>query len=225
MGCPAVAGRVQKEEYPMTFEMIREGIGYAASLVILVSLLMTNVFRLRMINLVGSLFFALYGWLIGSWPVCVINLVIAGIDGWYLVQSLRVSAFFDLQPAESVGPEFLKRFFLYHERDLMAHAPGLTIEDLQEACTCLIFRNLLPVGVFSIRRRGPDADVVIDFMIPEYRDFKAGMFLYKTKRMHFKEQGIKRFHAVARHPSHPKYLQKNGFVREEGVSGGYVLAL
>jgi hypothetical protein len=206
----------------MTFDVFKEGLGYAASLIILVSLLMTNVFRLRVINLAGSLFFALYGWLIGSWPVCLINLVIAGIDGWYLVQALRVSAFFDLQPAASVGPEYLKRFFLFHERDLLAHAPGLTLEDLRDACSCMIFRDLLPVGLFAFRRAGPDAAIVIDYMIPEYRDFKAGRFLYRTKRMYFKEQGIKRFRAVARHPSHPKYLLKNGFVREAGVAGGFV---
>ena len=209
----------------MNFDWMKEGIGYAASLIILVSLLMTNVFRLRLINGIGSVLFGAYGWLIGSWPVCIINLVIAGIDGWYLLQSLRYSAFFDLAPATSVGPEYLKRFFLFDDRELMDHAPGLTLEELQEACTCLIFRNLLPVGVFSYRRAGPEAEIVIDFMIPEYRDFKAGRYLYKTKRMFFKEQGIKRFHVVARHPSHPKYYLRNGFVRESGKPDRFVNAL
>ena len=203
----------------------KEGIGYAASLVILVSLLMTNVFRLRVINGIGSVLFGAYGWLIGSWPVCAINLVIAGIDGWYLLRTLTSGAFFDLAPAASVGPEYLQRFFLFHERELMEHAPDLTLEDLQNACTCLIFRDLLPVGVFSYRQNGPDADVVLDFMIPEYRDFKAGRYLYRTKRMYFKEQGIKRFRAVARHPSHPRYLLRNGFVREKGRPDRFVNAL
>ena len=209
----------------MNFDWMKEGIGYAASLIILVSLLMTNVFRLRLINGIGSVLFGAYGWLIGSWPVCAINLVIAGIDGWYLLQALRISAFFDLAPAESVGTEYLKRFFLFHERELIKYAPGLTLEELQDACTCLIFRTLLPGGLFSYRRNGPDAQIVIDFMIPEYRDFKAGRYVYRTKRMFFKEQGIKRVHAVARHPSHPKYYLRNGFVREAGVSGGFVNAL
>lgn len=209
----------------MDWHWLKEGIGYAASLIILVSLLMTNVFRFRLINGIGSVLFGTYGWWIGSWPVCAINLVIAGIDGWYLLQTMRISAFFDLAPATSVGTEYLKRFFLFHERELMSYAPGLTLEDLQEACTCLIFRNLLPVGVFSYRRLGPEADILIDFMIPEYRDFKAGRYLYRTKRMFFKEQGLKRFHAVAKHPSQPKYFLRNGFVREKGVSGGFVNAL
>jgi hypothetical protein len=210
----------------MNFEWVIEGIGYAASLIILVSLLMTNVFRLRVINLVGSLCFALYGWLIGSWPVCAINAVIAGIDGWYLLRSLRVSAIFELaQVGNCSGAEYLKRFFLFHERELMKYAPGLTIEDLQVADTFLIFMNMLPVGVFSYRQNGAEADIVLDYMIPEYRDFKAGRFVYRTKRMFFKEKGIKRFHAVAQHSSQPKYYLKNGFVREEGPSGAFVNVL
>ena len=206
----------------MNFDWMKEGIGYAASLIILVSLLMTNVFRLRVINGIGSVLFGLYGWLIGSWPVCVINLVIAGIDGWYLLQTLTSGAFFDLAPAASVGTEYLKRFFLFHERELKKYAPELTLEELQDACTCLIFRNLLPVGLFSYRRNGPAAQIVIDFMIPEYRDFKAGRYLYRTKRMFFKEQGIKRFLATARHPSQPRYYLKNGFVRAAGAPDGFV---
>ena len=158
----------------MDVSLLKELIGYAASLIILVSLLMTNVFRLRLINGVGSVLFAAYGWLIGSWPVCLINLVIAGIDAWYLLEILTSSAYFELAPASSVGPEYLKRIFLFHERELQKYAPGLTLEDLQEACTCLIFRNMLPVGVFSIRQEGEYAHIIIDFLISEYPDFKAG---------------------------------------------------
>lgn len=206
----------------MNLEMVKDGVGYAASLIILVSMLLTNVYRLRQLNLVGALVFALYGYWVRAWPVVFMNLLIAGVDVWHLLQMLRYSAFFDLAPATSVGADYLKRFFLFHERELMKFAPGLTFEELQEAHTCVLFRNMLPVGLFAYRQAGPDADIVIDFIIGEYRDFKAGRYLYKTKRMFFKEQGIKRFHAVARHPSQPKYFLQNGFAREDGVAGGYV---
>lgn len=206
----------------MHFDMAKEGIGYAASLIILISMLMTNVYRLRQLNLVGALIFAVYGYLVAAWPVVFMNLMIAAIDVWYLLQMMRYSAYFDLAPATSVGAEYLKRFFLFHERELMKYSPGLTFEDLLAAQTCILFRNMLPVGLFAYRQAGPDADIVIDFMIAEYRDYKAGRYLYRTKRMFFKEQGIKRFHALARHPLQPKYFLRNGFVREEGIAGGYV---
>ena len=69
-----------------------------------------------------------------------------------------------LAPAESVGPEYLKRFFLFHERELLNYAPGLTLEDLQTACTCLIFRNLLPVGLFIYTEEAPEIRVHLDYV-------------------------------------------------------------
>lgn len=200
----------------------KEMVGYIGSVIILVSLLMTNVYRLRQINLLGSLLFSVYGWLIGAWPVLAINLVIAGIDGWYLIKMMKTSALFDLVPSSDVRAVYLKRFFLFHERELTAYAPGLTYEDLVEANTNVIFRDMLPVGLFAYRQNGPDADIILDFMIPAYRDFKAGQYLYQVKRLFFKEQGIKRFHAVARHRSQPKYYLRNGFVREAGQPTRFV---
>ena len=43
--------------------------------------------------------------------------------------------------------------------------------------------------------------------------------------MFFKERGIKRFHAVARHPSQPKYYLKNGFTRNPDAAGEFLLNL
>ena len=54
-------------------------VGYGASVVILISLVTTNVLRLRLVNGIGSMLFGWYGLLIGSWPVCIINWIIAGM--------------------------------------------------------------------------------------------------------------------------------------------------
>ena len=208
---------------PEQIAILKEIVGYAASLIILVSLLMTNIFRLRLINGIGSVLFSIYGAWIGSWPVCAINAVIAGIDVWYMVQSMRAFSVFELSRVEEcAGEDYLRRFFLFHERELKKYAPGLTKAELLEAETYLIFMNMLPIGVFAFHREEEEAHVLLDFMIAEYRDFKAGRFVYQTKRMFFKEQGIKRFHAVAMHPSHTRYFQKNGFVPEADVADGFV---
>ena len=209
----------------MDIQLVKELVGYGASVVTLVSLTMTNVYRFRQINLAGALIFLGYGYAVGAWPVVFMNLMISGINVWALLQMMRYSAYFDLSPATSVGEDYLKRFFLFHERELVKYAPGLTFEELLEARTCMLFRNMLPVGLFSYRQAGPEADIVIDYMIGEYRDNKAGRYLYRTKRMFFKEQGIKRFHAVARHPSQAGYYAHNGFERVEGKPDHFVNAL
>lgn len=200
-------------------------VGYGASVVILVSLVTTNVLRLRLVNGIGSLLFGWYGLLIGSWPVCIINWIIAGIDGWYLLKTLLAQAFFDLEPASATGAAYLRKFFLYHERDILRFTPDATLEALQSAETYLLFRNLLPVGLFSFRRDGERAEIVTDYMVPEYRDFKAGRFLYRSCRMRFKETGIKVFAAASDQPQQIRYYHKNGFRRTGPGDSQWLLEL
>ena len=57
----------------MESNWILEFIGYAASVLIAVSLTMRSVLRLRIINLFGSSCFVAYGILIQAYPVDVMN--------------------------------------------------------------------------------------------------------------------------------------------------------
>jgi hypothetical protein len=202
-------------------------VGYGASVVILVSLVTANVLKLRLVNGIGSLLFGWYGLLIGSWPVCIINWIIAGIDGWFLAKTLAAQALFDLEPARGEGAAYLRRFFLYHERELAKFTPGVTLAALEGAETHLLFRNLLPVGLFSYRKEGDKGVILADYMVPEYRDFKAGRFLYRVCRMRFKEAGVREFLAEGAGRQQVKYYLKNGFRRVEAEGGGerYVLEL
>lgn len=224
-----LAAPSDRETRKMSMDLLQnplfaEGVGYVASIVILVSIVMTNVFRLRLVNGIGSVIFGWYGWLLGSWPVCAINWIIAGIDAWYLFKALTTEAFFELAPAGDFGEAYLRKFFLYHERDILRFTPGVALEDLREAKTYVLLRNLLPVGVFSFRQEGEEARIVLDYAIPEYRDFKAGRFLYRTKRLFFKEMGVKRFSATATTPPQALYCRKNGFA-SAGEKSAFVLEL
>ena len=57
----------------MNTQTIWELIGYLASLLVLISLLMTSVVKLRIINLIGSFIFAVYALAIRSYPTAVMN--------------------------------------------------------------------------------------------------------------------------------------------------------
>ncbi|MCG7588582.1 YgjV family protein [Photobacterium alginatilyticum] len=52
---------------------ISETIGYAASLLVGMSLLMGDMKRLRYINGLGCLLFVIYGWQLGAYPVVIMN--------------------------------------------------------------------------------------------------------------------------------------------------------
>jgi len=192
-------------------QLALEIFGYAASAILVSSLMMSNLFRLRVLNLIGCVLFGAYGGLIQAWPVLVINGFCVILNAFYLLRFLRDIDYFDLSPANTVGPEFLEKFFLFHEKDIRRFAPDVTLESLRADDTRLLFRNMLPVGVFSFRKTGEVADISIDYVIAEYRDFKSGRYLFEFQRMYFKQLGIKQFRTRAVQRQTIRYLMKNGF--------------
>ena len=64
---------------------ITEWVGYAASLVLIISFLMKNMSTLRIINSFGEILFIIYGFLLQtSWPIIITNTFILGANIYYL---------------------------------------------------------------------------------------------------------------------------------------------
>ncbi len=64
----------------MSLLSVYEIIGYIASALVAISLMMSSILKLRVINLIGAAFFTVYGLLIGAYPVAVVNFIIVLID-------------------------------------------------------------------------------------------------------------------------------------------------
>lgn len=63
-------------------------IGYIASAIVLISFLMKNIKKLRVINTIGCLIFIVYGVLLNfSIPIIITNSVIVGINIYFLVKA------------------------------------------------------------------------------------------------------------------------------------------
>ena len=65
---------------------IWEWVGYLASVVVAISLMMSNIKKLRWWNLVGAALFVAYGLAIDALPVALVNFFIVLIDAYYLVK-------------------------------------------------------------------------------------------------------------------------------------------
>lgn len=66
-----------------------ELLGYLGSLFVGISLLMTNMKRLRYINFVGCVMFVVYGLFIHAPPVVVMNAFCALINVYHIAQLIR----------------------------------------------------------------------------------------------------------------------------------------
>jgi hypothetical protein len=68
---------------------IIEWLGYIASILVAVSLMMRSIVKLRIINTVGAICFTGYGFAIQAMPVAFINLFIIFVNSYYLYIYIR----------------------------------------------------------------------------------------------------------------------------------------
>jgi hypothetical protein len=189
-----------------------EVIGYIASVVVAISLMMSSILRLRLLNLVGAVLFAIYGVLIGSVPVAVVNTFIIIINIWYLVRIFRVRESFHIVVVPWDSP-FL-RHFLDHSRADIRRFIAEPVEPAEHHLTFLVVQDVTPVGVVVAEpAAGGTLRVHLDYVLPGYRDFSIGGFLYGKSADFFTDRGIHRIEARATTRKHADYLARMGFER------------
>jgi hypothetical protein len=195
---------------PDTVELI----GYLASALIVISLLMASVLKLRVINLVGAVVFTAYGVLIDSVPVVVTNGAIVLIDVYYLAKMLRDrsrDAYFEVVEVEPTSP-LLRRFVEFHRRDIEVSQPrfeGLRDDHL----AWMILRDAVPVGVVLADHVGDEGHLELDYVVPAHRDFTAGSVLFGESGA-FRARGMTAVTTTGDTDMHRRYLERMGFDHE-----------
>jgi N-acetylglutamate synthase-like GNAT family acetyltransferase len=194
--------------------LIVEWIGYIASSIILISLLMSSILKLRWINLIGSVVFAAYGYLIGSIPVMIMNMGIVAINSYYLSRIYGSKEKFEILPLDK-DSDFYRMFMDYNRKEIQKFFIIDEFNLTEDSIGFYILRNMVTAGIFIGRKKDTNLEVDLDFVIPAYRDFKTGQFVYRDNIAFFKEKGISRITASAKHVEHHNYLMKMGFEKIE----------
>lgn len=198
----------------MTPDMILEWIGYLASTIVLISLLMSSIKKLRWINLIGSSIFATYGFLIGSFPVGFMNVGIAAINIYYLYKMYASKDFFQFLPIDTKS-QYLNFFLDFHRKNIERFM-NLPYEDIHKADISLfVLRNMQPTGVFVCSKYDElTLKVEIDYVVKEFQDFKIGCFVFDKQKAFFQEKGFHRFISFTKNEKHINYLRRMGFIHE-----------
>jgi hypothetical protein len=70
----------------MNSDILLEIFGYIGTALIVISMMMTSVTKLRIINMSGSVISAIYAGICGTWPVVVLNVCLFLINASHLVR-------------------------------------------------------------------------------------------------------------------------------------------
>ena len=76
--------RIYNVKVEMSTDLLVEIFGYIASAIVVASFALTSVRKLRIVNAIGAILSVIYAVIIGSYPVVLMNLVVACLDIYQL---------------------------------------------------------------------------------------------------------------------------------------------
>ena len=200
-----------------------EVIGYVASALVVLSLAMTSVVRLRLISLAGSVVFVVYAVLIESVPIVITNVAIACLNLWFLRNELGGRRDLGAIPVPVDSP-YLSDFLRFHLTDIRRFQPDFEVpEASDDLVALLLMRDGLPAGALIGRQQGSDLHVLLDHVTKPYRDSQISTWLYGKGSVVFRKLGIDRLVSAPGSDAHRPYLERMGFTRSG--EGQYVLDL
>lgn len=190
---------------------ILQWIGYIASVIIVISMMMSSIIKFRWINLVGALLFSIYGFLIHAIPVGILNGVIVLVDIYYLYLIYSKSEEFEILEINA-SSKYLIRFLKFHNEKIQTYCPGFSYQPDENTVSFFILRNMSVAGFFLAHRANlNELHVDLDYVLPEYKDFKNGKYVYFKLKQKFIDAGYRSIVAEGNNQRYFKYLKKLGF--------------
>lgn len=208
-----------REEATVNWKTVVELIGYLGSALVVVSMLMTSVVRLRIINLMGSAIFTVYALLIKSYPTAAMNLFLVGINIYHLVRLLKAQKQYDLI-AMDADSSYVAYLLEKNRDDIRAWFPEFAPPEGCDVIAYLVCCDGNPAGLFMGRAENDGAiDVLLDYATPVYRDTTVGRYLHGK----LSQAGYRSLSFTGNAPGHVGYMEKVGYRKND--RGAYILDL
>lgn len=169
-----------------------DALGWFGSALLVFSLLQARVLRLRALNTVACLILIVFNALVGVWPMVAMNVVLAGINIFFVTRMLRQrhdeKAYTVLEVADD--DTYLEHFLSVHRAGIERFFPRF--RDHLGGSAFLILHGDETVGAMVVRDAGEGtAQVELDYVTPRYRDFTPGEFVFRRSGL-FRDRGYRR---------------------------------
>ena len=126
----------------MNADVVYELVGYAGSALVIGSIIQRSIFKLRVIGLIGSITFLVYGILIDAPPIVIVNVLGGSIHAYYLTRLIRSPA--EIFDVLRVRPDsrLMAHFLEFHQSDIeKGMQPDFIYEESDDQITSFILRD------------------------------------------------------------------------------------
>ena len=184
--------------------------GYAGSVLVAVSLMMSSIVKLRIINLIGAVVFSTYGFIIGALPVGFLNGFIAFVDIYYIIEIFSTKEYFRVLEVQH-DSEYLKYFLKFHAEEIKKFIPTFSFQPSEHWIVLFVLRDTVPAGLVCAEYHDEDHLFInLDYAMPGYRDLKVGKYVFPRI---FERRKVKKIYSEPGNSKHEQYLRRIGFVK------------
>ena len=197
----------------MDTAMLIEIFGYIGSALVVVSMLMSSIVKLRVVNTIGSIVSGTYALIVGALPLVLMNGCLIAINVYNLIKLLKTNKSYDF--VETNGDDALFTYFVdRYADDIKAHFTSFDKANVAGKKGYVVFCEGAPAGILFGEEKKGVLDVIIDYAAPSYRDCSVGTFLYPK----LAARQISKLRFAGHLTDEPvAYMKKMGFVQEDGV--------
>ena len=189
-----------------------EAVGYTGSLLIVISMLMTSVKKLRIVNTAGSIIFTTYALIIKSYPTALMNLcliIINFVNIYRLYKAGKTYTVIECYKNESIVQLYLKQ----NLPDIKKFFPDFSPEAAGNSKAFFIFTGSMPIGIaIGEISKNSNFNIELDYTIPSHRDYTVAKFLYAYLKSKY---GIKKVFFKSTLNAGDTYLEKMNFKKTE----------
>jgi hypothetical protein len=195
--------------------MIAEIMGYLASVLLAISLVVNNDLKFRWVNMFGCMSFIVYGIMINQIPIILTNSMLLLINLFYLVKIYRTNENFDMVECVA-GGQMISKFIQFHHTDVRNYFPEFNAADPGYEISFVVLRDMVIANLFVAKNAGDgNAEVKINYTVPKYRDYKVGRFIFEQEKKYLIAKGVKKIvYTELYNKQHEDFLKVMGFAKE-----------
>jgi hypothetical protein len=193
-------------------------IGYLASVLLGISLMMNDDLKFRWINAFGCLFFIIYGFMIAAFPIVLTNAFLLLINIYYLVKIYRTTEDLELMEFKE-DDKLVHKFLEFYKKDIHHFFPGYVPDQNKNNIRFVVLRDLVIANIFIAElKEDGTAMIKLNYTVPKYRDYKIGEFIFNKENNFLIGKGVKWiFYESVSNKAYQKFLKNMNFKMVTGV--------
>ena len=149
--------------------VLLEIFGYIGSVLVVSSMLMTSVTKLRIINMCGSVISTIYSIIVGAWPIVVMNTCIFLINLYHVVVSVKDKL--DLTYALAKGSDTsVCQFISLYDNVIIAKDAAYTSNITESTDALVLFNDSVIASVFAGKIEAECFVIDFCYALPEFEN-------------------------------------------------------